>query len=224
MDLQEGQHVSAGQPLATLTSLPLESDFEETRARLGMASQRAVQASLHYADLGASLKARDGLAAQFQQVSEMHDALRVVSPISGTLVTPRPDDLLGTYLEKGTAVLEVADLSKLKARIYISEFDLSKVQIAATARLQVQGVAKVWPADVQSVAARPTEMDPQLSGEAKLKGIIPPHFYLVTLVVENPEAILKPGMKGAARIYGPHRSFFALAWEAISKSVGRKVW
>ena len=224
LDVQEGEHVVAGQSLATLTNLPLKSDFENAQTRLLLASKRANAASLKYADLGSALKEREQLATQFQQFSEMESALRIVSPISGTVVTPKVRDMLGSYLNKGTAILEVADFSTVTARIYISEYDLYKVKASATARLHVQGIAKVWPAEVRSIAAEPSEMDPQLAEEIKLKGMNPPHFYLVTLVIDNPESVLRPGMTGVARVYGSRRSLMALGWEVLTNFFGRKVW
>jgi multidrug efflux pump subunit AcrA (membrane-fusion protein) len=224
LSLQEGQKVSAGQTLATLTNLPLDSDLELARARLLAGSQRANAAALRYVDLGGSLREHDSLATQFRQLSEMHDALQLVSPISGTVVTPRVDDLRGSYLKKGSPLVEIADLSQMIARIYISEFDLSKVQVGAAAHLQVQGIARVWPAAVLSIASGPSEIDPQLQAGATLKGLNPPHFYLVTLRIDNPEAVLKPGMKGSAKIYSRRRSLFARGWESLLKLVSRKLW
>ena len=224
LSLQEGQQVSAGQTLATLTNLSLDSELESARARLLIGSQRVNTATLRYIDLGGSLRERDSLATQFRQLSEMHDALQLVSPISGTVVTPRVDDLRGSYLKKGSSLVEIADLSQMIARIYVSEFDLSKVQIGAAAHLQVQGIARVWPAAVLSIAARPSEIDPQLQAGATLKGLNPPHFYLVSLSIDNPDVVLKPGMKGSARIYSQRRSLFARGWESLLKIVRRKVW
>jgi len=224
LDVQEGQQVSAGESLAILTSLPLESDFEHARARLLMASERANAASLRYADLGAALKERDHLIIEFQELSEMNSALQLSSPISGTVVTPKVADMLGSYLNKGSALLEIADLSTLTARIYISEFDLRKIHPDALSRLQVQGLAKIWPATAHSIAATPTEMDPQLFEETKLKGMNPPHFYVATLLLDNPDSVLRPGMKGVARIYGRRRSLIGLGWEAFTNFFGRKLW
>jgi putative peptide zinc metalloprotease protein len=224
LDVREGQQVSAGESLATLTNLPLKSDFEHARARLLLASERANAASLHYADLGTAVKERDHLTTEFQQLSEMNSALQLSSPISGTVVTPKVGDMLGSYLNEGSALLEIANLSTLTARIYISEFDLYKIHAAAPSRLQVQGLAKIWPAEVLSIAARPSEMDPQLSGQTKLKGMNPPHFYLATLLIHNPDCVLRPGMKGVARVYGRRRSLIALGWEAFTNFIGRKLW
>jgi len=224
LDAEEGQRVARGETLATLRNLPLESDFEDTKTNLLLAGDRAKAASLHYSDFGQALKEREGLAGQFQQISAMDAALEVTSPIEGTVVTPRVHELLGNYLKEGQELLEVADLSSLRARIYISEYDLYKVRQSTNGRLMVQGLFKTWPAQIVSIAARPTEIDERLTGKVELRGMNPPHFYIVDLVVQNLDGTLKPGRAGVARIYGQRSSLFGLAWETFSNFWGRKLW
>src|ERR1700741_1428700 len=224
LDAEEGQRVMPGAPLATLRNLPLQSDFEYTKTNLLMASDRANAAALHYSDFGVALKQREGLAGQLQQISAMDSALELTSPIEGTVVTPRVHELLGRYLKEGQELLEVADLTSLRARIYISEYDLYKIRQSAKARLQGQGLLKTWPAQITLVAARPTEIDQRLAGEVQLQGMNPPHFYIVDLIVQNPDGTLKPGMAGGARVYGKRRTLVGVGWETLSNFWGRKLW
>jgi multidrug efflux pump subunit AcrA (membrane-fusion protein) len=224
LDAEEGQRVARGETLATLRNLPLKSDFEDTKTNLLLAGDRAKAASLHYSDFGHALKEREGLAGQFQQISAMDSALEVTSPIEGTVVTPRVHEFLGSYLKEGQELVEVADLSSLRARIYISEYDLYKVRQSTNGRLMVQGLFKTWTAHIVSIAARPTEIDERLAGKVELRGMNPPHFYIVDLVVQNLDGTLKPGMAGVARIYGQRSSMFGLGWETFSNFLGRKLW
>ncbi len=224
LSAKEGQFVESGQVLAQLRNLPLESEFEDARARLSIAAERAKAAALRYADYGLALKHRDDLEAEFRQKSEISNALQLTSPISGTVLTPKVQDLLGAYLPAGTEVLQVADLSVMRAQIYVSEYDLHKIQSGAEVRLQVQGHVKTWKAQGVSMAERPTEMDPRLSAAAAYKGMNPPHFYLADISVRNPDRVLKPGMTGFARIYGQRRSLAWIGWESLSDFWGRKLW
>lgn len=224
LDVQEGQHVDKGELLAVLRNVPLTSDFEEARSRLMLASEHVNAASLQYTDYGAALKEKEHLVAQVHQLTERNEALQLVSPISGTVMSPKVRDLLGASLKPGEQLLEVSDLSLLRARIYVSEYDLSKVQSGASARLQVQGFLRKWNAQTESIALRPTEMDPRLGAANGISGVNPPHYYLVDLVVPNPESILRPGMAGVGRIYGRRRSFAGMGWEAIANFWGRKLW
>lgn len=224
LNATEGQRVDQGALVATLRDLPLQSDLEQAQANLSMASNRAKAASLHYAEYGQALKVRERLSDKLQEVSQKDSALQLTSPMAGTVITPRVHDLLGTYLNEGQELLEVADLSKLRARIYVSEFDLYNVQRDAKARLQVQGMFKTWGAHIVSIAPRPSELDTTLSGKVELQGMNPPHFYVVDMYVDNPDGVLKPGMTGVARVYGRRRSVLGLVWETVSDFFGRKVW
>jgi len=221
---EEGECVAAGSVLATLRNLPLQSDFEYAKSNLTMASDRAAAASLHYADLGLALKERERSSAELEQISARDSALGVTSPIAGTVITPRVQDLLGSYLTEGQELLTVADLSSLRARIYISEYDLYKIRHDAGARLQVQGQLGTWPAQVVAMAARPVEIDPKLVGEVQLQGMNPPHYYIVDLIVSSADGALKPGMTGVARVYGDRRSLLGMAWEGAKNFWERKVW
>ncbi len=224
LDAREGQRVDQGALLATLRDLPLQSDLEQAQANLSMASERAKAASLHYAGYGPALKVRERLSDKLQEVSQKDAALKLTSPIAGTVITPRLQDLVGTYLNEGQELLEVADLSKLRARIYVSEYDMYKIEKAAKTRFQVQGMFKTWAAQIVSIAPRPSELDASLSGKVELQGMNPPHFYIVDMYVDNPEGVLKPGMTGVARVYGRLRSVLGLVWETVSEFFGRKIW
>jgi putative peptide zinc metalloprotease protein len=220
----EGQLVSAGALLATLQNSPLESEYQQVRARLLVASDRAKAASLHYGDYGQAQKERDLLLERTRQLSTRNAEMQLVSPISGLVVTPRVQDLLNSYVVEGAEVLQVADLSAMRARIYVSEYDLYKVREQAPAKIQVEGFFGTWKADAVSISPEPTEIDPRLAGEAVLKGMKPPRFYVVDLDIQNPYGVLRPGMVGYARVYGQRRSLLGLAWQSIADFWGRKLW
>lgn len=224
LSIKEGQRVTAGEKLGELGNLVLQSDYETANAKLSLAAERATAASLHYVDYGSMMKEREHLVSNVQQLSQKNEGLQLASPISGMVITPRAEDLLGSYVTAGQEIARVADLTALRARIYISEYDLSRVQDSAWAMLEVGGILKKWRAQTVSIGARPVEMDPNLEVKGNLKGTNPPHYYLVDLVVPNPDGTLKPGMTGYARVYGQRRSAFGAAGQSIANFFGRKLW
>jgi multidrug efflux pump subunit AcrA (membrane-fusion protein) len=224
VNAREGRPVEAGAILATLRNLPLQSDFEYAKSSVALASQRAAAASLQYAALGSALKEQERSGAHLQQTAARDAALAIRSPIDGTVITPRVQDLVGSYMSEGQHMITVADLSSLRARIYVSEYDLYRMRTSVRARIQVQGQFRTWPAKVTAMGARPVELDANLSGQANLKGMSPPHFYLVDLLIGNHDGRLKPGMTGVARIYGRRRSLLGMAWEGVENFWERKIW
>jgi putative peptide zinc metalloprotease protein len=224
IDVQEGEQVREGQLLASLSNLPFTSKVDETDARLMLARERLNSAELRHVDYGMALKEQEEVAAQAHELAEMKEAMQVVSPLSGMVVSPRVRDLVGTYVKPGDQLMEVADLRVLRARIYLSEWDMSKVHVGAGARLQVRGFLKKWAGDVASMSAEPTEAGAGLASGSEGKESKPQHFYVLDLQAPNGGLTLRPGMTGVARIYGKRRSLAGMGWEAVTNFWGRKLW
>jgi putative peptide zinc metalloprotease protein len=220
----EGKPVAAGAPLLRLRNLPLQSRLAHSEADYAVASGRATSAALHYGNFGPAVKERERLAQQTHELSSEAANLNLSSPISGVVLTPRLSDRLGAYVPEGTELVEVADLSLMRARNYVSEHDVYNVRIGAKARLQVEGFLKKWDTQAVDIAHVSSEIEPGLAESTKYKGLLPPNFYLVDLLVPNPDGRLKPGMIGTARIYGRRRSLAGLAWQQIARFFARKLW
>jgi putative peptide zinc metalloprotease protein len=224
VDVREGQSVVAGERLARLGSLPIESDYEGTRTLLAVASDRAAAASLHYVEFGTTLKEREHLEVQLQQSAEKRAALEIVSPISGTVLSPKVQDLVGSTLAAGQEIIQVGDLGSLRARIYISEWDMNKIRNGADAKILVDGFVRGWEARVNRIGSEPAEISQGLSGESNLNGVTPLHYYVADITVANADGELLPGMTGLARIYGKRRNLAGMMWEGIRDFWGRKLW
>ena len=133
-------------------------------------------------------------------------------------------DAVGSTVSAGEPIVRVADLGTLRAKIYVSEWDMHKVELGAQARIQVGGLLKSWVAQVDRIESQPKEMASGLSEENNLNGLMPLHFYVAQLRILNPEGKLRPGMTGTARIYGARRSLGGTAWQGIRNFWGRKLW
>jgi multidrug resistance efflux pump len=224
--IREGEIVSQGGRLASLSNVPMQSGLEDAKARLVLASARAKEAALSYQGYGNALMDKERSTKQYGQLQEMSATLELTAPITGTVVTPKIQDQLGEYLKSGGQLLEIADLTQMRARIYISEYDLYKIRTGETARLQFDGVLRRRDGQVSLVSARPTEVS--LAEAEQAKATSTPgrshQFYFVDIVVGNPEQALKPGMTGVARVYSSRRSFGGMALEEVKNFWGRKLW
>jgi putative peptide zinc metalloprotease protein len=220
----EGETLKAGMPLLSLRNLPLSSKLASSEAQYRVASGRATMAALRYGNFGVAVKEQERLASQTSELSSEAANLRLSSPISGVVLTARIRDRVGSYVTAGTELAEVADLSRLRARIYVSEHDMYKVRLRSGASLEVAGFLRTWDARALNIAALSTEMDSSLEEEVQYKGLRPPNFYVVDLVAANDDGRLKPGMIGTARIYGKRRSIAGFLWEEVGNFLGRKIW
>jgi putative peptide zinc metalloprotease protein len=222
--VDEGKPVAAGAPVVRLRNLPLQSKLARSEAEYVVTSGRAVAATLRYNNFGPVIKERESLARQTVELSSEAANLDVKSPISGVVLTPRVTDRIGAYVTEGTELAEIADLSQLRARIYVSEHDVYKLRVGSHASLQVEGILRKWDAHALAISALSTEIDPGLGDQTQYKGLLPPNFYLADLIVANPDGVLKPGMTGTARIYGQRQSLGGLVWQEVRNFFGRKVW
>jgi putative peptide zinc metalloprotease protein len=220
----EGTAVSAGEVLATLRNLPLESEAAAARAQYVLASNRALSAAMSNSHYGEALKEQQRLKAKADQLRLKFANLELVSPISGVVMTPRLQDRLGASLIEGSDLIEIADLRNFRAFIYVSEYDMYKVGQGAGAKLQVEGVPKTWATHVQAVAPASEASDPALMVQTKFRGLRAPQFYRIELPLADRTEALRPGMTGVARIYGTRESLAGLGWKTVKVALGRKIW
>jgi len=220
----EGQHVAAGATLARLRNLKLEAQAAKAFADFRLASARATAAQMRYADFGAADQERQRLAAKSRSLSEQVSELSVVSPISGTVLTPRFRDRLDSSVTAGTELVEVGDLSRMRSRIYLAEFEVRKAKVGAPVRLLPDSSRHVIQGTVASIAPASAQIESGLVEESKYKGIRPPNFYVAELQVENPGEELKSGVSGMAKIFIERRSLAGMIWEPVLDFLRRKIW
>jgi len=221
---EEGQTITSGAPLVQIRNVPLESKQSRSEADYRIAAAELNSAELHYAGTGAALQKRDQLAQESRILASEVATLELKSPITGIVTTPRVEDRLGSYVTTGTELAEVDDTRTMRARIYVSEYEMYKYHADSVARLQVDGIFRKRDAGSLTVSPTSSEIAPGLLDPSKFKGMRPPTFYAIDLLVKNEDGRLKPGMVGTARVYGRRRSIAGFAYQAVADFAGRKLW
>jgi multidrug efflux pump subunit AcrA (membrane-fusion protein) len=221
--VREGQQVEAGTEVARLRNLDIESQAAQAGQELQQATSRAMLAALRYTDFGAAEQERQHRAANNRAIESQLSELRVVSPISGVIVTPHVSDLVGRSLDEGDVLFEVSDTAELKALVYIPEFAMHEVQPGAKVRLLVDGRVAPISGVLSHVAPVSAPLDSGLITKDQLQGINPPRFYVGTVFVKN-DGGLMPGMQGSAKLLAGRRSLAGLSYRFTKDFIGRKVW
>ena len=90
-------------------------------------------------------------------------------------------------MKAGTEVAEVADLSTMRARIYIPEFSVRDVRLGAPARLHAESQFRPWSGTLVSLAPASSLIEAGLIEKAQLEGIRAPRFYV------GKRGVAKPG-------------------------------
>lgn len=221
----EGQWIPAGTTVVRLRNALLDSRVARAQAEYSVGQSRVVLANLqNSADFGAANTEHIKLGQQTQQLTLETAQLELRSPIAGLVLTPRLTDQVGTYLPAGTEVAEVADLTTMHARVYVSEHDLSKFHIGSEVRLLANGSFKIADASVAGIEPASSEIPPGLIDLSPYKGLRPPTFYVVSVTLSNPGGLLKPGMVGTAKVYGRQRSLGGFVWREIRDFYDRRAW
>jgi len=155
------------------------------------------------ADQVAVLKARRAeAAAQARAAGKVLELSRsqlaktsVAAPITGAVLQRLAEP--GEVVAAGQPVAILADLTRVKLRVFVGERDLGKVRLGAPARIRVDAfpgrdfTARVARVDAQ---AQFTPRDIHMQDERSRT------VYGVTLEAPNPQAVLKPGMPADAWI------------------------
>ena len=221
--IHEGQALRAGEPVAQLSNLVLQSQAARIHADLEMADARTVEAQLHYSGLASAQHLRDQLIQQDRLLNEQVAQLRLVSPLAGVVVTPRPGNLRGSYLPAGAEVAEVADLSTMLARLFVPEFAMRDVRLGAHVKLLPASLNRSIPGSIAAIAPASTALDPSLVEKSNLQGINLPDYYLATVRFPNRESVYE-GEAGTAKIFVRRRSVAGFAWEYDRDMFSHRVW
>jgi putative peptide zinc metalloprotease protein len=223
--VHEGEKVEPGSPLLRLRNLDLESQRALLDANLQLARSRNTQAHLQYTDAG-------GKEQEFQSDRQKSDLLvqevqqlEVRSPIRGSVVSPQPQDLLGSHLNAGAATVEIADLSSMQARLYLPESDIREVYPGQQVYLRPDSSFRSIPGVVGEVAVASSEIEPGLEPKPEYKGLLPPRYYVVTVRgLKSENTTLMDGMTGTAKIHILRRSIAGLFFRTVRDFIRRKVW
>jgi multidrug resistance efflux pump len=223
VSVREGEWVGAGTEVARLRNLDIESQAARAGQELRQATSRATLAALRYTDFGAAEQERQHRAADNRVIANQLAELRIVSPISGVIVTPHVSDLVGKSLDEGDLLFQVCDTTELKALLYIPEFAMHEVRVGAQVRLLVDGRVSPISGALAQLAPVSAPLDNGLATKDQLQGINPPRFYVATVLVKNDSGLM-PGMTGSAKVLTGRRSLAGLSYRFSKDFVGRKVW
>jgi len=120
--------------------------------------------------------------------------------------------------------MEIADLSSVRARLYVMESEIRDIRVGQTTKLRPDSAFRSIAGVVGQIASASSESEFGLEPQSKYKGLTPPRYYAVMVEESNTEGKLMEGMIGTAKIYTVRRSFATRAWRIADDFVRRKLW
>lgn len=222
VSVREGQTVAAGSTLLQLRNSAVESELAFARSQLASARARENQAALQYNDFAAAQQEGQRQARNVELATERSRQLSITAPVSGVVATPNVADLEGRSIAAGDLLLQIADVARLKAEVYVPEFAMHSVRTGENVRLLAAGRVLPVSGTVTQVAPSFTLAEGLVSKD-QLQGINPPRYYMATVWLKN-DGELRPGMTGMAKVLVAHRSLAGFGFEFSRDLISRKIW
>ena len=175
-----------------------EKELADARAALAL-----LEAGSRPEDIDAERAHLNRLEEEAKHLASQVQKQAIISPISGTITTPRLREKIGTFLQKGEVICVVEDLENLEAEIAVSE------QYARVLSPGQEVVLKPRAMPFQNLSARVDRVAPATSATEPAAQSQTQNTVTVYCEVKNDGNALCTGMTGFGRIYHKSRP---LAW------------
>ena len=212
----EGMAVPRAAPVAKLRDADLSADRAAAAAEAVAAEQLASSAESRANTSEARLQ-RARAAAFHQEVALLDEQIAATvirAPVTGVVLTARPEERVGTTLAAGDAIISLGRTDSLEIDFGVEQRDIGRVTRDAPIRVRVDALPqRTFDGQVTFIG----EATPATNGSV---------YFAVRGVVPNPDGVLKPGMAAHARVLtsnasvlerifrGPVR-WFRLTWWRI---------
>ena len=200
----EGTRVTAGTPLVRIRSRGLERELVALRRSTDSLALRSAQARGRdrMSDVAQIDAARSVEGARLVGLQERVEALHLRALGTGTVLTPRPEDLIGRWVSNGEVVLQLGRSDSVEIRIALQGAGGSLVRAGQPVRLLPEATLSAVNARIAQVSAA---LD---SGRA------------LTARLSLPAgALWRPGMTGRASVTLQRSNLWGAAWWAIRRAV-----
>jgi len=189
--VREGSAVTRGAPLMQLRDLDLRASRAATAAEATVA-QRSAAAAASRGDPGEERLQRTRAQALTNEVALLDEQLAataVRAPVSGVVLTPRPEERVGVRLEAGDVAVTLGRTDTLELEFGVPQREINRVAIGHRVRLRVDAVPqRTFEGIVTSLGTLPAD-----TSAAQV-------LFPVRARVANPEGLLKPGMAAHAKV------------------------
>jgi multidrug efflux pump subunit AcrA (membrane-fusion protein) len=188
--VREGVTVERGAPIMHLRDDGLRAQRDAAAAAV-IAAERASAIAASRGDAAEERLQRlrgDVLRRETNLLDEQIAATFVRSPVRGIVLTPRPDERIGTRADAGDLLAVIGRTDSLELEFGVDQQDVTRLHVSDEVRLRVTALPQqTFSGRVTSIAAIASNSD----GSA---------VFPVRAVVANQGALLRPGMAAYARV------------------------
>jgi membrane fusion protein, multidrug efflux system len=193
---QPGSHVEAGAPLLQLFDGPEQGDLASFKAQaqgaqaaLDRAKQLALKQFGPQSTVDATQATYDQAMAGIAKTQALISQKLVRAPFEGELGVRMVE--VGQFLNAGTNIVSLTDLSVLYANFTVTEKDSGALKVGQVVRIKVDA----YPG--QNFEGKITTIEPQIMADTR--------NIRVQATIANPDHILKPGMFATTTVVLPDK-------------------
>lgn len=141
---------------------------------------------------------------------------------SGTPFTPRN---IGALMSESTLFCKIGDPAQMEAQIVVDQADIALIKLKQKVEIQLDQLpARLWTGEVQEIANTPLKVSPtplsnRAGGELATKqdesGVerpLAPSYQVRVFPLDDPDQLLRIGLRGRARIHVPWESAWGRVW------------
>ncbi len=219
VSVTENSKVSGGQVIAVLDDPELLQRMLRLESRLAQEEQQLAlfQASYDPTEHQMRLKVRDQIQQEKQTLELEVGRLILKSPIEGRVITPRVEEREGSYIQKGTLFCKVANLSQMKIEMRVQEYEIQDVKPGNRVLMKLDAFpATTLKGSVSEIAPGGADYAQTAQGTYAR--------FRVTVLVDNPDSQLVPGMRGDAKILGNRYPALYRAGRELTRWIRSRVW
>jgi multidrug resistance efflux pump len=206
----------------------LDAEAELARRDKDLADAQGTLTLLQAGTRPEEIEAERARLARLQEEARYLETLQgkvhVVSPVPGLITTPRLKEKVGQYVREGEPICLVEEPAELEAEVTLAEQDVARVRPGQAVELKARALPfETFQAQVERIAPRSVRPEAQAGTPAAGAGEVPGSVTVYCRLAE-PQAELRPGMTGYARIYSGRRSVGTILLDRALRLLRTEFW
>jgi multidrug efflux pump subunit AcrA (membrane-fusion protein) len=228
VNVREGDRVAAGHALARLSSRAVDSRIQELAARRsGYEGQASLGRETASAADSTEFESRaDAAASALKATEALRAALVLRAPVGGTVLTRRPQDLLGSSVAAGSPLFTVGEMNDLRVEIPVTERLIQSLRVGEPLVIHVPAYPfRKFRAKIAAISsAAETLPETSRAPDEPLKLAERPERFVAVAFLDNRDGALASGMTAEVKLIGPRRPYVVQWWNIFYHWTRRIFW
>ena len=212
--IRSGDVVKQGQAMCSMDDRDLRLElvkWESQRAQYERQHREAMAAG-NRASMRIVGEQVNQAAAQVALLHEQISRSKMIAPFAGVVLTGDLSQLLGSPVERGKVLFELAPLENYRVRMQVDEQDIAWIKVGQKGHMVLNSLPELtFPVTVAKI----TPVSTAIEGSS---------YFLVEASVQEVSERLRPGMEGVSKIEIGKRSLFWILMHDLIDWIRLRLW